>query len=150
MSGRWLAPLALAAALAALALHTGRARDRIEASVALRRAEMSSLQAVRLGERGRRLLQENLRLLRRAAELDPGEAGIPIAIGSLHLLLDNPLAAIEAYERALALEPRPETYLNLGRAQTAAGRLDAARASFERAVKADPRLRRHLPTFPPA
>lgn len=145
MKGRDLGLVALAVVLVALALQTGRLGDRMRASVALRQAELSTLAVARMGPRGRPLLQGNLRLLRRAAELDPQEAAIPLAIGSLHLLLDNPLAAIEAYEKALALEPRPEIYLNLGRAQARAGKLEAARHSFTLAVRSDPRLRRQVP-----
>lgn len=145
MKGRLLGLVALALTLVALGLQTGRLGDRMRASVALRQAELTTLATARMGARGRPLLQGNLRLLRRAAELDPQEAGIPLAAGSLHLLLDNPLAAIGAYERALALEPRPEIYLNLGRAQARAGKLEAARESFALAVQADRRLRRQVP-----
>ena len=43
------------------------------------------------------------------------------------------------------LEPRPEGYLNLGRAQWFAGRRDEARLSFATAVRLDPRLASQVP-----
>jgi tetratricopeptide (TPR) repeat protein len=122
-----------------------RFRDRLGASVTLHQVEMASLQAARMGRAGAGVLRGALPVLRRAAERDPLEVGIPIAIGSVHLLLDSPPAAIAAYREALALEPRPEIYLNLGRAQARAGDLEAARESFATALRLDPRYESQVP-----
>ena len=87
----------------------------------------------------------SLRDLRRAAALDPLDPGIPMLVGSQYLLLNRSQEAVAAYQEALALEPRPEFYLNLGRALTQAGDEEAAREAFHKAVVLDWRLRRHVP-----
>ncbi len=145
MSGRLAGWLLLAALAVGLVLQIERTVDRIAAAVALQRAETASLYALRMGQAGAGILRANLDLLRRAAERDPVEIGIPIAIGSVHRLLGSPQAAIESYRKANELEPRPETYLNLGRAQLEAGRRDEARQSFETALELDPLLAREVP-----
>jgi tetratricopeptide (TPR) repeat protein len=122
--------------------HDGR---RLQASRLLQRAETMTLGALSAGPPPRLMLTQNLRDLRRARKLDPQEVGIPIALGSQFLLLQSPQAAMEAYEEALALAPRPEAYLNLGKAQQMAGDLAAARKSYALAVALDPRLAREVP-----
>jgi len=145
MKGRILFwPVALALLLALIA-QGQRLRHRLGASVVLHQVERASFQAARMGESGAGVLRAALPLLKQAAERDPTEVGIPIAIGSVHLLLDSPQAAIEAYRRALALEPRPEAYLNLGRAQLRAGDAAGARASFTTAIKLDANLEPQVP-----
>jgi hypothetical protein len=52
--------------------------------------------------------------------------------------------AIESYRAAAALEPRPEIYLNLGRAESAHNP-DEARRDFALAVRLDSRLARVVP-----
>lgn len=152
MKGRLLFWPLLAVLLAALLAQGHRFGDRLTASSTLRQAELLSLQATRMGEQGRGLLRLNLQALRRARQRDGAEVGIPMAMGSIHRLLGNPQAAADAYREALALEPRPEIYLNLGLAQSEAGDLDAARASFAKAVALSPTLRREVPRAlrPPA
>jgi len=145
MSGRHAAPIVVLVLLVALALQTDRLIDRIRANTALRQAEALSLIGEQRGQQGTGLLQLSLRILRGAQKDAPGEVGIPIAIGSTHLLLDSPQAAIDAYEEALALEVRPEIYLNLGRAQLAAGHREEARVSFARAVALHAGLRAEIP-----
>jgi O-antigen ligase len=129
----------------ALFQQTGRLRTRGVASRILHRVELLSMAAVSAGKAPPRLFMDNLQALDRAAALDPSEIGIPIARGTQYLLLGQPDAAIRSYTEAIELEPRPEAYLNLGRAQIAAGRLDEARLSFQRAVQLDPRLDRQVP-----
>ncbi|HBL29451.1 MAG TPA: hypothetical protein DD490_21675 [Acidobacteria bacterium] len=145
MKGRLLVgPLLLLLGLALLA-QTVRWQNRMTASRVLRSVETVTMAAVRA--RRADPLPANIDLLRRAAERDPLEVGIPIARGSQHLLLGQSQAAIDAYEEALRLEPRPEVYLNLGRAYDLAGRSEDAAHAFALALRIDPRL---LPQVPPA
>ena len=145
MSGRLARWVALVLVLLAFALQLQRANDRIAANVALARAESATLQAARMGAAGRPLLGSALDLLRRAQARDPLEVGIQIAIGSIHLVLGSPQAAIAAYQKANELEPRPETYLNLGRAQLVAGQVEAAKASFKTTFELDLPLAEQIP-----
>jgi tetratricopeptide (TPR) repeat protein len=145
MNGRIVAvPLVLVLVLA-LAGQTVRWRERRTASRVLGSVERLTVPAYRAGRAD--LLRTNVELLRRAAEHDPLEVGIPIALGSQHFLLDQPQAAIDAYGAALRLEPRPETYLYLGRALDRAGRTAEAGEAFRLARRIDPRL---LVQVPPA
>jgi Flp pilus assembly protein TadD len=118
---------------------------RLGASRALDQVELRSKAALAAGRSSRILFAENLQVLRRAAELDPLEPGVPIARGAQHLLLGSAEAAEEAYIDALRLEPRPEIYLNLGRAQLLAGSREAAKYSFRTAVTLDPNLAQFIP-----
>jgi tetratricopeptide (TPR) repeat protein len=141
MNGRALVwPLLLVLGLA-LVGQTIRWRERMTASRILNTVERMTMNARRTY-----VLYTNIELLRRAERLDPLEVGIPLARGSQHYLLRQPQAAVEAYEEALRLEPRPEIYLNLGRALDLAGRRDEARRAFFLASRMDPRL---LPEVPP-
>lgn len=140
---RWLLVGSLAAATVA---QGRRGIDRLVAGHLLRAAEARTLVATRVpAAQGVALLEGNLLLLRRAGELDPAEIAIVVGRGSQYLLLRRADAAIGAYRQALALEPRPEIYLNLGRAQRLAGRDDEARASFATAVRLDPNLASQAP-----
>ncbi len=146
-AGAWAA---LAALALALAFQSVRLRDRLQASSLLRRAEARTLAAAATGRIASTLLQQNLLDLERAARLDPVEVGIPLARGSQFLLMRRAAAAIESYERALALEPRPEIYLNRARARLLAGEAAAAEEDFARAARLDPALRISRPTAPVA
>lgn len=142
-------PLAWAVmALLALALlgQTGRMRDRLAAGRMLRQVELLSMAAIARNQMPRGLVPANLEMLRRASALDPTEIGIPIARGTQYLLLGNGSSAAQAYREALAQEPRPETYLNLGRALAAAGKTEEAREQFRLALRLDPNL---TPLVPP-
>ena len=129
----------------ALGAQTLRWRDRAVASRLLREVELLSLSAASSGQVPPQLIAANLAALRRAAPLAPAEVGIPIARGAQYLFLDRPEPAERSYLEALALEPRPEGYLNLGRAQWLAGRREDAARSFGLAVRLDPLLARELP-----
>ncbi|HYU33546.1 MAG TPA: tetratricopeptide repeat protein [Thermoanaerobaculia bacterium] len=143
MSGRVLVwPLVLVLGLALVA-QTVRCRDRLNASRKLHTVEATTLAAYRAQRTD--ILRANIEVLRQAARRDPLEVGIPVARGSEHLLLGQPQAAIDAYEEALRLEPRPETYLYLGRALDLAGRTDEAARAFRLALRIDPSL---LPQTP--
>ena len=145
MKGRVLVwPLVALLALA-LAGQTVRWRDRLAASRLLREVEALTMAAMSTRQLSEPLLFRNLEVLRTAAPKDPVEVGIPIARGTQYFLLRRNDAAIRAYEEAVALEPRPEGYLNLGRAQWYAGRRDEARLNFKRAVRLDPRVAGEVP-----
>jgi tetratricopeptide (TPR) repeat protein len=145
LKGRLLVWPLVAVLAFALAAQTVRWRARMEAGRLLAQVESLSLAVARQGKAPRRLLQVNLEVLRRAAALDPVEVGIPIARGSQHLLFGSPEAAVEPYRAAAALEPRPEIYLNLGRAEWMARRPEDARRDFALALRLDPRLAAVVP-----
>jgi tetratricopeptide (TPR) repeat protein len=143
MNGRVIVwPLVLVLGIA-LVGQTVRWRDRRTASRTLRTVEAVTLAAYKAQRPD--VLRAHIEILRQAAKRDPLEIGIPIARGSQHFLLGQPQAAIDAYEEALKLEPRPETYLYLGRALDRAGRRDEARESFRLALRIDPRLFPQVP-----
>jgi|SRR6185369_5787419 len=145
MKGRILVwPLAVLLVLA-LVGQTVRRDDRLTAGRLLAHVEGLTMAAVRQGSAPRGLLGANLDALKQAAALDPLEVGVPIARGSQYLIFGDPDLAIESYQAAAALEPRPEIYLNLGRAQLSARRVDEARRSFALAVRLDPRLASAVP-----
>ena len=143
-----LAWTAVALVALALALQTVRLRDRLQASAVLRRVETRTLAAAATGRIASTLLQQNLLDLDRAARLDPSEVGVPLARGSQFLLMRRAASALESYERALALEPRPEIYLNRGRARLLAGETAAAQEDFVRAARLDPALQVPNPLSP--
>jgi tetratricopeptide (TPR) repeat protein len=144
VKGRVLAVALVLAFGIALLGQTVRLRDRLLASGLLRQVEILSA-AVAAGRAPRQAVAANLQALRRAAELDPMEVRIPNARAAQYLLLGNPQEAVAAYREALALEPHPEMYFNLGRAYLAAGQAAAARENFARAVRLDPRLAAQVP-----
>lgn len=143
MNGRVLVwPLVLVLGIA-LVGQTVRWRERRAASRILASVERLTVPAYRAGNTD--MLRTNIELLRRAAPLDPLEVGIPIARGSQHFLLRQPQAAIDAYEEALRLEPRPEAYLYLGRSLDLAGRTEEASRAFRLALRIDPDLLVQVP-----
>lgn len=145
MKGRDLGFILVAWLGLCLTVHTVRCLDRMEASRMLRQVELVTMAAVARGETSPPLLARNLESLREIAAKDPLEVGIPIALGTQYLFLSRFDRAAETYTEAIELEPRPEGYLNLGRAQWLAGRTDEARLSFATAVRLDPRLESELP-----
>lgn len=138
----WLAAVAVALVLV---FQTGRALERLGASKRLRVVEVMSERMARTGQAPRQLVSQHFRLLEEARRLDPSEVGVLVALGGQYSLLGRPEAAIRIYRDALELEPRPETWLNLGQALLAAGRQAEAREAFEKAVRVDPRLRSRVP-----
>lgn len=145
MSGRWLSSILAVLLLVAGYWQLGRGRDRQRASALLYEVEAISLGLISAGQAPRAYLQQNIRNLRTAAELDPLEVGIPLALGSQFLLLRSNLAAADAYRHALTVEPRPEVYLNLGKALYLAGHRQEAGESFEKAVALDWHLEVEIP-----
>ncbi|MCB1035486.1 MAG: tetratricopeptide repeat protein [Acidobacteria bacterium] len=145
MKGRWLSFLLAALLLVAAIRQTVRGRERLKASALLYEVEAVSLSLLSAGQAPRVYLQQNIRNLRVASELDPLDVGIPLALGSQFLLLGSHQAAIDAYSEALALEPRPEIYLNLGKALYLSGHPEEARKNFDRAVALDWHLESEVP-----
>lgn len=145
LRGRTVVWLLLPLLIAALVLQGRRYSHQWRAARILRAVEVVTLQMVRRGRGNPGLLWRHVRLLEEAARLDGANVGIPLAEGSQYRLLRRYDEAQDAYRRALALEPRPEIWLNLGAAQTAAGDGQAARESFLKAVKLDPRMRTQVP-----
>lgn len=142
LRGWHLAALLTLVLLPALCVHALGLRDRLQASRVLRTTSRTARLAQARGRLSRSLLQANLRALRRAAELDPLAVGIPMTAGSHYLLLGNHAAALEWYQRAMALEPKPNLHLNLARALLMAGRREEAAGHLAAAVALDPSLQR--------
>lgn len=145
MKGRLLVWPVLLLLAWGLFAQTGRALDRLRGAVLLRQIELVLLAAAQRGQAPPQLLPYNLEQLRRAARWTPVEVGVPIARGSQYYLFGHLQAAIDAYEAAAAFEPKPEIYLNLGRAHFAAGHLEEARKSYALAVRLDPRMAAAVP-----
>jgi len=149
VSGRYGRPLAWAVAVllvVALVWQTGRWSDRLAASKRLRVVEAVTDRAVAAGgEVPSRVIGGSVRLLREAQRLDPSDVAIEAALAGQYLLAGTPLRAEEALRQALALEPRPEIYLNLGRVLLTNGDREAALEAFENAVHLAPRLLRKVP-----
>jgi O-antigen ligase len=143
--GTTLGWLLAALVVVALVLQGNRWRDRLLGSAMLRQVELVSISAASSGHAPGNLLPSHLELLRRAADLDPSEVGVPIARGSQFLLFGDPRAALPEYRAALALQPKPEIYADLGRAYLASGDLDEARRNFRLAVRLDPTLSVQVP-----
>lgn len=144
MKGRLVSWALLAVLVLALGVQTMRLRDRLRASQMLKAVEVTTSAAMAVGRLSTPLLLHNAEVMRRAARLDPLDARIPLARGGQYLLLRQPASAIAAYRQALAIEPRPEIYLNLGRAQLSAGQDEEARRSFETTIALDPHLTREV------
>jgi tetratricopeptide (TPR) repeat protein len=138
----WGLALLLAAGLVGWVVH---ARGELRASRIQKAVEEVSRQLVARGGAPSQVLWAHLRVLREAEALDPAEPGLPLAAGSQYLLLGRPEEAIEQYRRAVELEPRPEGWLNLGRAQWGVGDREAAVDSWVKAVRLHRPLGRQLP-----
>lgn len=142
---RWPA-LALAALVAVACLwRFDRAGDQLAASLTLARVQGETQAMLATGRIYPQILRDWTGRLRAAREADPAEAALPLAEGSLHLLARRPEAAAKAYRDALALEPRPETWLNLARAQQALGDAEGAAESYRKALLLAPHLRDEIP-----
>lgn len=137
-----------AAALLAVALVGAAllARDRLDASRMLRSVEARTMQVLPAAgtPRGRAVLESNLRVLAEARRRDPAEVGVLVARGSQYLVLGRGEPAAAAYREALALEPRPETHLNLGRALKLLRRDDEAARELALALRLSPHLVREV------
>lgn len=136
-----LGALVAAGLLALLTLWVGwRGLAEWRASKVLATVEWTSNQIAARGRMPQQLLNTHLELLRVAQKSAPAEVGIPLARGSQYLIAGKPRAAVRAYEEALALEPRAEIYLNLGRAHLELGERAAAQTALRTALALDPNL----------
>lgn len=79
-------------------------------------------------------------LYRRAREVDPANARVPLNLGlALNDARDH-AGAVEAYQQSLALDPRqPLTLVNLGIALAARNDMNGAVAAYRRAIALNPR-----------
>ncbi|MEM1182822.1 MAG: tetratricopeptide repeat protein, partial [Acidobacteriota bacterium] len=137
MRSRLLMVALLAAVTLAGTVRFEQARQRLGASRLVAVAEGSILQMAQGGAVPPPLLRRNLELLRRAAEMDPADVGVPIAEGGHFFLLKRHSAAIRAYERAAELEMRSEIFANLARVYLQSGDRDKAIEAIETAITLD-------------
>jgi len=78
-------------------------------------------------------------LLSKYAKDYPSDAGLQARLGDAYFSSQNPKGAIEAYNRALTLDPNyPNVPARLGTLYTLSNNLPKAAAMFERAVKQNP------------
>lgn len=145
MSRRRLLLVAVLLQVLWLGLQWRRCARQWEADRILKAVETSTAETLASRRAAPAVLLRNAEELTRAEHLAPASASIRLAKGSQYLLLGRNELAIQAYEAALRLEPRPEIYLNLGRAQWRAGREESALGNFRLAVRLDPNLVRELP-----
>jgi tetratricopeptide (TPR) repeat protein len=79
-------------------------------------------------------------LYRRAREVDPGNARIPLSHGIALNESGNPAAAVDAYNASLAMDSaQPLTLVNLGIALAARNDLPGAISAYRRAIALNPR-----------
>jgi len=83
--------------------------------------------------------------LRHCENISPPDVGIPFTLGAAEEMSGDYRAAIDAYERALRIDRRPEIYFRLGVAQLDALDRTAGVASLTRACTFDPRLLAEIP-----
>ena len=117
----------------------------LRASRLVRAVGATSPAALKMGDSGLALLRQNLALAQEATRLDPASLAAAQALGSVYLLLGRSDDAIAAYQRALALQPTAEIYMDLGHAYHAARAAAPARQAYARAVVLDERLRAQVP-----
>lgn len=88
------------------------------------------------GQRGD--LQEALRLVQRAGDLDPGNAACQHTLGEMHLSEGNLDEAARAYDHARQLNPNlAAAHAGLGQVALLRGDVDAAEGHFKVALRAD-------------
>ena len=145
MKGRVLCVLAILVLAAALLSHLSWARDRLGASVLIRQVEAHTRQVASRPEIAAQVTRLNLRLLRRAAQLDPGEVQVAMLEGAQYVLMGRPAEAERAYRRALELEPRVEVYMTLGRVLVGGESREEGAAMLRKAGQLDRRIWWRLP-----
>ena len=129
--------------LLAFLLQLRRGSDRLESNHLVWTVRQRG-QAVIAGQAPARVLPPAVSMIRRARELDPGSIEAIAAAGDLFMLLGREETALRTYREALAHEPRPEIYLNLGNLELRMGNREEARRLFGIAQRLDRRLRRNV------
>lgn len=147
MTGRKASWIVVAVLVSLTLLQVHRALRKWRAGVLTTAVERVSIQAAQQGRMTPQLLDYNLDRLATAARLDPGNVLIPMLRGSQYLLMGRTGPALDAYDEALALEPRAEIYMNRGRALRLANDDDAAEVSFRTAIRLNRRLHREILPF---
>jgi Tfp pilus assembly protein PilF len=145
MNRRWISGLVAAMALAALIGQTVRAADRLRSSQLLKTVEATTPGFARQGAGGRPWLALHLRALSAAQQSEPSNVALVTAAAAQLYLLNRLDEAEAEYRRALAIEPRAEVWLNLGRTLWQKGDSAQAREAFTRALALNPRLADQLP-----
>lgn len=139
---RWgLALLLLVACIA----QAKRAIDLLRAQRLLWAVEARTLALIRSRTLSREHVDAHLEALRDAAALDRAEVAVRVAIGSQLFLRGDFDGAVRQYEDSLALEPRPEIYLNMAKARQAQGKISDARRLYATALRVDPTLADEVP-----
>ena len=140
-----------AAMVLALVLATGlvyqsvRIVAQLSASRTLFEAEELGIAMVQTGRGNSFLVERMVGRLQVAGARAPWDPRIPLAAGGLSMIDGDVNAAVDAYRRAIAIEPRPEIYFNLGHALLALGEPDEALTAFGAAVRLDPGRRADVP-----
>ena len=120
-----------------------RGRDAF-ASETPEREVCGSGEALALAERAGRLEEQDpdaaRALYERAARIDPACWEALVGLGFLRQERGDLVGAVDAYERAQALDPDPTVGFNLGLALDTLGRPRAAIAAYQAALALDPRL----------
>jgi tetratricopeptide (TPR) repeat protein len=81
-------------------------------------------------------LEEARRYAERAVQLDPRRTTLHVNLGTIYRDLGEPAAAIDCYQRALAIDPDdPQALLSQGMAELTLGNLAAGWAGYEHRVR---------------
>lgn len=148
MSGRRLAIVLAALALAAGAWRWETVRDRVNANATAAYSERVLGAAIKKfgGALPRRLLEDELARLGRARKLDPAGVEVLVSQAGFLFMLSRHDAAEKVYLEALALQKRSEVYANLARLYMQQNRPQDALEPLRKAMAIDPQL---TPTLTP-
>jgi Flp pilus assembly protein TadD len=133
--------LLLLATLGGLTLQLRRADRRLESSQLVWAVRQRG-QAVLAGQAPGKVLAGAIPMVLRACELDRGSIEALTAAGDLFLILGRDESAKRFYLEGQELEPRPETYLNLGMIALRQGDREQAEQLFAEAGALDRQLRK--------
>lgn len=140
----WLRFGAVAAALLLVVVVSVRGEAMLRADLTLNRAERGTESMLASGRIDRLVLRQRIEQLQRATREAPYDSRLPLVVGSHYLLLGDAAQAESWYRRALDIEPRPEIYLNLGRALTAEHKQEEGAEALQAAVDLEPSLLKSL------
>ncbi|MBZ0112935.1 MAG: hypothetical protein K8J08_10770 [Thermoanaerobaculia bacterium] len=138
---RVIGSLLLLMTLAGLVLQLRRADRRLESGQLVWGVRQRG-QAVLAGQAPGKVLVGAIPMILRARELDRGSIEAVTAAGDLFLILGRDESAERIYLEGQELEPRPETYLNLGMIALRRGDRTAAKELFATASALDRQLRK--------